>query len=143
MADVYVYRFIGRDGLTKPDLRTRARATLDTIKALGDPVMDSQIVVDDGELDSEGFFYESVANDPNSEGSATGEIKSLNLRAASRDAEALNLDDEAGAEKYMLQLESRELRKQAHKLQKQYEFAAADSQNAPDFAQCGGSMTAG
>jgi hypothetical protein len=143
MADVYVYRFIGRDGSTKPGPNSGRRATLDTIKAYGDPIMDSQIVVDDGELDSEGFFYESVVNHPNSEASATNEIKSLNLRAASRDAEALDLDSEAGAQKYMLHLESRELRKQAQKLQKQYEFAAAESDNAADFEQFGVSPTAG
>jgi hypothetical protein len=143
MTDVYVYRFIGRDGPMKPEPNPRRRATLDTIKAYGDPIMDSQVVVDDGELDSEGFFYESVANDPNSGMSATSEIKSLNLRAASRDAEALDLDGEAGAQKYMLHLESRELRKQAQKLQKQYEFAAAESDNAADCGQCGGSPTAG
>ena len=140
MADVYVYRFIGRDGSTEPDPRSRRRATLDTIKAYGDPIMDSQIVVDDRELDSEGFFYENAANDLNSESSAS-EIKSLILRAASRDAEALDLDGEAGAQKYMLQLESRELRKQAQKLQKQYEFVAAESGGAPDFAQFGGNPT--
>ena len=140
MADVYVYRFIGGDGSTEPDPRSRRRATLDTIKAYGDPIMDSQIVVDDRELDSEGFFYENAANDLNSESSAS-EIKSLILRAASRDAEALDLDGEAGAQKDMLQLESRELRKQAQKLQKQYEFAAAESRGAPDFAQFGGNPT--
>jgi hypothetical protein len=143
MTDVYVYRFIGRDGTTKPEPNPRRRATLDTIKAYGDPLMDSQIVVDDGELDSEGFFYESVANDPNSEAFATNEIKSLNLRAASRDAEALDLDGEAAAQKYMLRLESRELRKQAQMLQKQYEFAAAELDNAADFEQFGVSPTAG
>jgi hypothetical protein len=140
MTDVYVYRFIGKDRSAKPDPSFGRRATLDTIKAYGDPIMDSQIVVDDGELDSEGFFYESVANDPNSEASATSEIKSLNLRAASRDAEALDLDGEAGAQKYMLHLESRELRKQAQKLQRQYEFAADNTQ---DLEQFGGSPTAG
>jgi hypothetical protein len=143
MTDVYVYRFIGRDGSTEPDPRSRRRATLDTIKAFGDPVMESQIVVDDGELDSDGFFCDNVANDPNPEAAATNEIKSLNLRADSRDAEALDLDDAEGAQKYMLHLESRELRKQARKLKKQRDFAAAESDDAPDFAQFGASPTAG
>jgi hypothetical protein len=146
MADVYVYRFIGRDGLPVANASSGRRATLETIKALGDPVMDSQIVVDDGELDSEGFFCDSVANDPNADAAVTKEILSLNLRAESRDAESLGLDDVAGAQKYMLHLESRELRKQAKKLRKQYEFAAAESDNAggaQEFAQLGGSPTAG
>lgn len=145
MTDVYVYRFIGRDGLPMANARTR-RATLETIKALGDPVMESQIVVDDGELDSDGFFCDNVANDPNADAALTKEIKSLNLRADSRDAEALDMGEASGAQKYMLQLESRELRKQAQKLRKQYEFAAAESDNADemaDYAQFGGSPTAG
>jgi hypothetical protein len=146
MTDVYVYRFIVSDGLAETNAGSTGRATLDTIKAIGDPIMESQIVVDDGELDSEGFFCENVGNDPNSKAAVTNEIKSLNLRADSRDAEALDLDAVAGAQKYMLHLESRELRKQAQKLQSQYEFAAAESNNAgetPDFAQFGGSPTAG
>jgi hypothetical protein len=146
MADVYVYHFTGRDGSTLASAGLGRRATLETIKAFGDPVMESQIVVDDGELDSEGFFSDSVANDPNSDAAVTKEIASLNLRADSRDAEALDLGEVAGPQKYMLQLESRELRKQAKKLRKQYEFAAAESDNAgsvPEFAQLGGSPTAG
>ena len=147
MTDVYVYRFIGRDGPADTKGRTRRRATLETIKDIGDPIMESQIVVDDGELDSMGFFCDNVANDPHSAAAMKNEIKSLNLRAASRDAEALNMDENAaGARKYMLQLESRELRKQAQKLQKQYEFAAAESDNqaeSQNFALLGGSPTTG
>jgi hypothetical protein len=130
MTDVYVYRFIGRDD--PPDSKSRCRATLETIKDIGDPIMESQIVVDDRELDSMGFFCDVVANDPHSSASITNEIKSLNLRAASRDAEALELDDSSGAQKYMLQLESRELRKQAKRLQEKYEFAAAESAKQTD-----------
>jgi hypothetical protein len=147
MTDVYVYRFTGWDGLTDAYVRSRRRATLETIKEIGDPIMESQIVVDDAELDSNGFFCESVANDPHSTEAVANEIKSLNLRAASRDAEALDLDDAAGgARKYMLQLESRELRKQAQKLRKQYEFATAESDDQTemlDFARCSGSSATG
>jgi hypothetical protein len=149
MADVYVYRFIGWDAPTEPDVR-RLRATLETIKEIGDPIMESQIVVDDGELDANGFFCASVANDSDPAEDLTDEINSLNLRAAARDGEALKLDEAAGgAQKYMLQLESRELRKQAQKLQrqqKQSEFAAAESgdhSDLLDFAQFGASPTAG
>jgi hypothetical protein len=147
MTDVYVYRFVGWDGPTDADVDSRRRATLETIREIGDPIMESQIVVDDAELDSNGFFCDNVANDPLSTDAVTNEIKSLNLRAASRDAEALKLDDAgAGARKYMLQLESRELRRQAQKLQNQYEFAAAESDNQTDlqdFPQFGVSPTAG
>ena len=129
MADVYVYRFTGWDGPTRPDIKSRL-ATLETIKEIGDPIMESQIVVDDAELDSNGFFYGSAANNSDPTEDLTSEIHSLNLRADSRDCEALKLDEASGASKYMLQLESRELRKQSQKLQRhqrQYESAAAES----------------
>ena len=149
MTDVYVYRFADWDGSTEPDVRSMRRATLETIKSIGDPIMESQIVVDDAELDSSGFFWDTVANDSHPTEDARNEIKSLNLRAASRDSEGLTLaDDDAagGARKYMLQLESRELRKQAKKLQKLCDEAAAradDEAEALDFAQFGAAPTAG
>jgi hypothetical protein len=146
MTDVYVYRFIDWDGLMEANARSR-RATLETIKELGRPIMESQIVVDDAELDSKGFFSGTVADDRHSTEAVANEINSLNMRAASRDAEALELDDAtAGARRYMLHLESRELRKQARLLQKQYEFAAAESDNYSDrldFALLSGNRKVG
>jgi len=151
MADVYVYRFTGWEEL-RPDAKKR-RATLETIREIGDPIMESQIVVDEAELDSHGFFCGSVANDPDPTEDLANEISSLNLRADARDCEALKLDEASGgAQKYMLQLESRELRKQAHKLQRQQnqqrqsELAAAESGNRSDmldFAQLGSSPAPG
>jgi hypothetical protein len=148
MADVYVYCFIGRDGPAETNGHARPRATLETIKAIGDPIMESQIVVDDAELDSRGFFLGSVANDSRPSDDVRNEIRSLNLRAAARDSEALTVADDApgAVRKYMLQLESRELRKQAKKLQRQCDEAAAQSDHqpdAPDFGQLDGSATAG
>ena len=151
MADVYVYRFTGWEEL-RPDAKKR-RATLETIREIGDPIMESQIVVDEAELDSHGFFCGSVANDPDPTEDLANEISSLNLRADARDCEALKLDEASGgAQKYMLQLESRELRKQAHKLQRQQnqqrqsDLAAAESGNRSDmldFAQLGSSPAPG
>jgi hypothetical protein len=151
LADVYVYRFTGWEG-PMPGVKRR-RATLQTIKELGDPIMESQIVVDDAELDSNGFFCGSVANDSGPMEDLTNEINSLNLRANARDSEALKLEEATGgAHKYMLQLESRELRKEAKKLQRQQkqqrqsEFPAAESglhADMLDFAQLGGSPVAG
>jgi hypothetical protein len=148
MADVYVYRFTGWNGLSQPKIRGR-RATLETIKEIGDPIMESQIVVDDAELDSNGFFCGSVANDPDPAEDLANEIHSLNLRASARDSEALKLDEASGgADKYMLQLESRELRKQAQKLQRHEnhlrhaESAAAESADMLEFP-LGASPTAG
>jgi hypothetical protein len=147
MTDVYVYCFIERDP-AETNGHARPRATLETIKAIGDPIMESQIVVDDAELDSRGFFLGSVANDSRPSEDVRNEIRSLNLRAAARDSEALTVaDDAAGAaRKYMLQLESRELRKQAKKLQRQCDDAAAQSDDqagAPEFGQLDASPTAG
>jgi hypothetical protein len=149
MADVYVYRFTGWAGPTQPEVKGQ-RATLDTIKEIGDPIMESQIVVDDAELDSNGFFF-GGANDSDPAEDLTNEINSLRLRADARDGEALKLDEaNGGAHKYMLHLESRELRKQAQKLQRQKqrqsEFAAGESADHSDmfgFAQLGGSPAAG
>jgi hypothetical protein len=107
-------------------------------------------VVDEGELDARGFFCGHVANDSDPAEDLTDEITSLYLRAAARDSEALNLDEAtSGAHKYMLQLESRELRKQAQVLQRQQKqqrqsnFAVAESDDYSkivlDFGQFGGS----
>lgn len=138
MADAYVYCFTGWDGSRHVSTRSLRRATLETIKQIGDPIMESQIIVDEAELDTNGFFHGDVANDAEPVEGVKSEINSLNLRAASRDSEASNLDEaESGAHKYMLQLESRELRKQAKRLQKQ-----CDS-DKDEFAQFGGSPTTG
>jgi hypothetical protein len=151
MADVYVYRFTGWDGPSQPQVKGR-RATLETIKEIGDPIMESQIVVDDAELDSNGFFCGGVANDPDPSEDLANEIHSLKLRASARDGEALKLDEASGgAERYMLQLESRELRKQAQKLQRHQnqqrhaESAAADSAGSGDMLEfpLGASPSAG
>jgi hypothetical protein len=148
MTDVYVYCFIETDGPAETNGHAGRRATLETIKAIGDPIMESQIVVDDAELDSRGFFLGGVANDSRPSEDVRNEIRSLNLRAAARDSESLAVaDDAAGAaRKYMLQLESRELRKQAKKLQRQGDDAAAQSEHrtdAPDIGQLDASAAAG
>jgi hypothetical protein len=139
MTDVYVYRFTGWDGSKDDGTRSQRRASLETIKKFGDPIMESQIVVDDAELDPNGFFYGNGANDVDPTEGVKSEIQSLNLRAASRDNQALNLGEaDGGAQKYMLQLESRELRKQAKQLQKQQCESDTD-----EFPQFGGSATTG
>ncbi|MEA3138215.1 MAG: hypothetical protein QOK23_384 [Gammaproteobacteria bacterium] len=143
MTDVYVYCFTGWDGSKDVSTRSQRRATLETIKGLGEPIMESQIVVDDAELDTNGFFHGDVANDAHPTEGVRSEIKSLNLRAASRDSQALNLSEAAsGADKYMLQLESRELRKQAQQLQKQYE-SGTDKSGFDEFLRFGHSPSAG
>jgi hypothetical protein len=120
MTDAYVYRFKGLDGMGNEGPNDNRRATLDTLKGKGDPVMESQTIVDQSELDHDGFFASNSSNESSSVDNVTAEIKSLGLRSKSRDFEARDLVDLCdGKRKYMLQLESRELVKQAKRLSKQ------------------------
>ena len=78
--------------------------------------MESQLVVDQSELDADGFLLR-FAISTHAIDNLWSEIRSLGLRAESRDTEALKLNESTeGQRKYMLQLESRELRAQARKL---------------------------
>jgi hypothetical protein len=82
--------------------------------------MESQIVVDHTEVDDNGFLIGGVSNDAPPLDELWVQIRSLERRANSRHIEALILDENAeGTRKYMLSLESRELRAQALKLKKQ------------------------
>jgi hypothetical protein len=122
MTDAYVYRFKGLNGLSNEGPDDNRRATLDTLKGRGDPVMESQTIVDQSELDHEGFFASNSSNESPSVDNVTAEIRSLGLRSKSRDFEARDLVDLCdGQRKYMLQLESRELVKQAKHLSNQLE----------------------
>ena len=120
MADAYVYYFTVLNVRTGERDLSKRRATLEAIKRTGEPVMDSQIVVDPTELDSSGFLVGRSVGGSHPTDELWGEIRSLKLRAASRDREAQQLDDNTeGSWKYMLSVESRELRSQAIRLQKQ------------------------
>jgi len=128
MTDAYVYRFKGLKGLANEGPDDNRRATLDTLKGKGDPVMESQTIVDQSELDHEGFFDSNSSNESPSVDNVTAEIKSLGLRSKSRDFEARDLVDLCdGKRKYMLQLESRELVKQAKRLSKQLDEMETDT----------------
>jgi hypothetical protein len=125
MTDAYVYRFKGLNGMGNEGPDANRRATLDTLKGKGDPVMESQIIVDQSELDPEGFFVSNSHDESQSVDNVTAEIKSLGLRSQSRDFEARDLvENSDGQRKYMLQLESRELIKQAKRLSNQLEQMA-------------------
>jgi hypothetical protein len=120
MTDMYVYRFVGSEGSDdgKDAVSTRA-ATLEAIKGRGEPLMESQLVVDHRELDADGFLLRFGIS-THAIDNLWSEIRSLNLRAESRDTEALKLSESTdGQRKYMLQLESRELRGQARRLKAQ------------------------
>jgi hypothetical protein len=128
MTDAYVYRFKGLSGIGNDGPDDNRRATLDTLKGKGDPVMESQIIVDQSELDPEGFFVSNSHDESQSVDNVTAEIKSLGLRSQSRDFEARDLvENSDGQRKYMLQLESRELVKQAKRLRSQLEEMAANT----------------
>ena len=83
--------------------------------------MESQIVVDQTEVDLNGFLVGGVGNDAHPMDELWVQIRSLERRANSRDSEALTLNENAeGDHMYMLRLESRELRHQAQRLKKQH-----------------------
>jgi hypothetical protein len=120
MTDKYVYYFMRPGGSAGRSTLSRRRATLEAIKGNGEPVMESQIVVDHTEVDDNGFLIGGASNDAQPLDELWVQIRSLERRANSRDIEALLLDENAeGTRKYMLSLESRELRAQALRLKKQ------------------------
>jgi hypothetical protein len=118
MPDAFVYYFLIRDRTTGRLASSKSRATLAAIKGRGEPVLESQMAVDDSEIDAMGFMVcRSVrAGDP--AGELWSEIRSLRLRAASREREARRLDDGIDKErKLLLCAECRELRDKADRLQ--------------------------
>jgi hypothetical protein len=118
LTDVYVYLFRRARKDPGEESDPPLRATLAAIKQIGEPVMESQIVADHTELDHAGFLSANNSGDAHSSSETTIEIRSLRLRADSRDTAALSLNETTqGLDKYLLQLESRELRSQARKLQ--------------------------
>ena len=137
MCDVYIYYFKTSNGLNGKKILSKRPATLDAIKGRGEPVMESQIVVDHTELDADGFLLAAIGNDSNAIDDIAAQIWSLEVRAASRDNAALASADRI--EQYMLSLESRELRKQARNLKsRRTEMKAGEPSyrtEATDFAQ--------
>jgi len=127
MCDVYVYYFMGPEDAAGKNTLSKWPATLDAIRGKGEAVMESQIVVDDTELDGNGYFIARVGYDSYAVNDLSAQIWSLEVRAASRDIEASRLNDTTeGKEKYMLQLESRELRSQARILKSRRSEQLAD-----------------
>jgi hypothetical protein len=108
----------------------------------------SQIVVDHTEVDGNGFLIGSVDDELHPMDARWAQIRSLERRANSRDCEALRLNESTdGSRKYMLTLESRELRNQAQGLRKQRADLMADEfgakLDARVFANLGGNPIAG
>jgi hypothetical protein len=136
MTDMYVYFFMRCHGLAGEKILSNRRATLETIKTLGEPVMESQIVVDQTEVDSNGFLIGGVENKSHPMDEPWAQIRSLERRADSRDREALRLNESTeGSRRYMLSLESRELRNQAQRLKKHRADSMANELGARIDAQ--------
>ena len=79
--------------------------------------MASQLVVDQTQLDADGFLVATVSRETEIDAIAA-QIWCMETRAASRDKRAIASSDEK--EKYMLRLESRELLKQARALKSRH-----------------------
>jgi hypothetical protein len=127
MTDVYVYYFMRAGG----KILSKRRATLATIKEEGEAVMESQLVVDHTEVDSNGFLMGGADNQSQPMDEHWSQIRSLERRAASRDSEAQGLSESTdGSHKYSLRLESRELRNQARKLRKLHGELSATAESA-------------
>jgi hypothetical protein len=136
MSDMYVYRFMRSHGPTGGTILSERRATLDAIKDLGEPLMESQIVVDHTEVNGNGFLIGGVDDELHPMDERWAQIRSLERRANSRDCDARQLDESTeGRRKYMLSLESRELRNQAQRLKKHRPDAMTDESGANIDAQ--------
>jgi hypothetical protein len=133
VTDRYIYYFTARDSVTGETRLSSRPATLKAIVGQGEPVMESQLVVDHTELDDDGFFIAGIRGDSPVDDEINAQIKSVELRADSRDSEAQKMNDAAeGKDKYMLTLESRELRGQARQLKSQRTHLLADERSSHD-----------
>src|ERR1700722_4474521 len=117
MPDVFVYYFLIRDRSTGRLVSSKRRATLEAIESKGEPLLESKMAVDGSEVDAMGFLVRSIGGaDPI--GELWGEIRSLRLRADSREREAMRINDGPDRErKLVLCEESQELRNRADRLQ--------------------------
>ena len=141
MCDAYVYYFVTSNSQDGDNLLSTRPATLETIKGRGgDPVMESQMVVDHTQLDGDGFLVAAVSCDSHEINDIAAQIWYLEVSAASRDNQAISNMDEMA--KYMLSLESRELRKQARALKsRRTETVAGECRtDATDFIHFGAGL---
>jgi hypothetical protein len=116
MTDVYVYNFTASGEPTIQRSLPNRFATLEAIKNIGTPILESQLVVDHSELDDDGFLLR-LGDGSHQIDDLWAQIRSLNLRATSRDTESLSLNESSdGPRMYLLSLESRELRREARRL---------------------------
>ncbi len=127
MADVFVYHFMRHGGRGGKELLSKRRATLETIRGRGEAVMQSRQIVDATEVDGNGFVIGGASDESHWLDEPWPQIRSLELRAKSRDCEALKIVEGAeGARKRTLHFESIDLRNQARILKAQVERTKAD-----------------
>jgi hypothetical protein len=117
MADVFVFYFLIRDRSSGRLVSSKRRATLEAIKSKGEPLWKSRIAVDDSELDATGFLVSRADSGSDPMDELWSDIRSLRLRADSRDREAKQLSEIHREQKLTLCAESRELRNEADRLQ--------------------------
>jgi hypothetical protein len=136
MTDVFVYYFMRRGPPGGGESLSNRRATLETIQGKGEAVMQSQHIVDHTEVDGNGFVIGGTSNESHSVDELWPQIRSLELRAKSRDAEALKiLEGAESARKRVLESESLELRNQARILKERVDGIRAENLLNQDPAQ--------
>jgi hypothetical protein len=128
MTDVVVYYFMRAGVPGGEQSLSNRRATLETIQGKGQAVMQSRHIVDHTEVDANGFVIGSPGNESQSVDELWPQIRSLELRAKSRDTEALKiLEGTEDARKQALHKESLELRDQARILKAQIDGIRAEN----------------
>ena len=113
-----VYYFMRPGGPAGAESRSKRRATLETIRGKGEPVMDSQLIVDHTEVDANGYLTGRASEDSHPSHELWAQARSLESRANSRDFEALKLGDAGSDRQSALRAESRKLRDEARELRK-------------------------
>src|ERR1700729_1334567 len=117
MPDAFVYHFLIRDRSSGTLISSKRRATLEAIKSKGEPLWESRLAVDDSELDATGFLVSRADSGSDPMDELWSDVRSLRLRADSRDREARQLSEIHREKKLTLCTESRELRSKADRLQ--------------------------
>jgi hypothetical protein len=136
MADVSVYYFMRHGGPGGKELLSKRRAILETIRDKGEAVMQSRRIVDHTEVDGNGFLIGGAGDESHPVRELWPQIRSLELRAKSRDGEVLKILEGAESDrKQMLHLESLELRNQARVLKTRIDRIRADDLRNQDSAQ--------
>jgi hypothetical protein len=115
MADICVYYFSVRDRTTGKLGNSRRRATLEAIRGLGEPVVESRLIVDSSEVDTSGFLV-SRQDMGSYVDEIWCEIRSLRLRAKSRALEAKQLTESEAERRQVLCSECLELMTRANRL---------------------------